>query len=137
MFTTTPFFRPREGCEPMPITSIAPSGVISPTSASTLEVPMSSPTMTCLSDFLAIKMCRFPCDRHVAGATFPTDCKTVAVAHIHVGNVRGARSHQLRGRKHEAIESLIQLLPSQPHQHSVIEREVPGSARIQRERGEP
>ena len=27
MLTTTPFFRPREGCEPMPITSIAAVGV--------------------------------------------------------------------------------------------------------------
>ncbi len=31
MFTTTPFFRPREGWEPSPTTSIAPSAPISPT----------------------------------------------------------------------------------------------------------
>ena len=45
MLTTTPFFRPREGCEPRPMTSIAPSAATSPTSATTLEVPMSRPTM--------------------------------------------------------------------------------------------
>ena len=42
------FLRPRDGCVPRPITSIAPSAVISPTSATTLEVPMSRPTITCV-----------------------------------------------------------------------------------------
>ncbi len=54
MLTTTPFFRPREGCEPRPSTSIAPSAPISPTSATTLEVPMSSPTMRLRSERLSI-----------------------------------------------------------------------------------
>src|SRR5690606_19556930 len=57
MFTTTPFFRPREGCEPIPTTSIAPSGVISPTIATTLEVPMSKPTNRLRSDFFVIGLC--------------------------------------------------------------------------------
>ncbi len=49
MSTTTPRLRPRDSCEPMPITSIGLPGEYSPTSATTLEVPMSSPTMRDLS----------------------------------------------------------------------------------------
>src|SRR4051812_25075467 len=44
MLTITPFFRPREGCVPTPMTA-GPSGVTSPTTAAILVVPMSSPTM--------------------------------------------------------------------------------------------
>ena len=55
MFTTTPFFRPRDGCEPIPTTSIAPSGITSPTIATTLEVPMSSPTRRFFSVFFGIR----------------------------------------------------------------------------------
>jgi len=36
MFTTTPFFKPRDGWLPMPMISIAPSALISPTMATTL-----------------------------------------------------------------------------------------------------
>jgi hypothetical protein len=49
MSTTTPRFMPRDSCEPMPITSISWPGEYSPTSAVTLEVPMSSPTISDLS----------------------------------------------------------------------------------------
>src|SRR5512138_961773 len=54
MLTTTPRFKPREGCEPRPTTSMRPSLVISPTIATTFEVPMSSPTIKLRSFFLAI-----------------------------------------------------------------------------------
>ena len=45
MLTTTPFFRPRDGCVPMPMTLSAPSGVISATIATIFDVPMSRPTI--------------------------------------------------------------------------------------------
>ena len=67
MLTTTPFFRPREGCEPRPITSIAPSAPISPTSATTFEVPMSRPTIRFRSVRLAIRL-PVLCMRSLAGA---------------------------------------------------------------------
>ena len=54
MLTTTPFFRPRDGCEPTPTTSIVPSAPSSPTIATTFEVPMSRPTIRLRSGFLAI-----------------------------------------------------------------------------------
>src|SRR5450432_3035286 len=44
MLTITPFFNPREGCVPIPMTS-RPSGPSSPTTAAILVVPMSRPTM--------------------------------------------------------------------------------------------
>src|SRR5260370_31425735 len=43
MVMTTPLRNPREGCVPIPITSM-PSGVISPTMQQIFVVPMSSPT---------------------------------------------------------------------------------------------
>src|SRR5690625_1325015 len=54
ILTTTPFFRPRDGCEPMPMTSTTPRGVTSPTMATTFEVPISSPTNRLRSDFFVI-----------------------------------------------------------------------------------
>src|SRR5438132_3380370 len=43
MLITTPLRNPRDGCVPMPITSM-PEGVISPTMQQILVVPMSRPT---------------------------------------------------------------------------------------------
>src|ERR1700689_2156679 len=108
MLTTTPFLRPREGWLPMPMTSMAPSAVISPTSASTLEVPMSRPTMTSLSDFLAIdtrlfaRRCRRArlrprLLRQVSVAALPAHGETVAIAHVDVGDIRCALAHELGG----------------------------------------
>ena len=57
MLTTTPFFSPRDGCDPTPTTSITPLGVSSPTMATTFDVPMSSPTIRFRSGFLAIARC--------------------------------------------------------------------------------
>jgi hypothetical protein len=54
MLTTTPFLRPREGCTPMPITSIELSGPTSPTSAAIFEVPTSRPMIRFLSGRLPI-----------------------------------------------------------------------------------
>src|SRR4030095_11908456 len=47
MLMTTPFLKPREGWEPIPMMSI-PSSVSSPTMAATLVVPISRPTMSSL-----------------------------------------------------------------------------------------
>ena len=57
MFTTTPFFNPREGWLPMPMISRAPSDLISPTMATTLLVPMSRPTNRFRSERLSMNLC--------------------------------------------------------------------------------
>ena len=45
ILTTTPFFKPREGCWPRPITLTPPSGCNSATMATIFDVPISSPTI--------------------------------------------------------------------------------------------
>ena len=73
MSTTMPRLRPREGCEPMPMTSTLPSAPTSPTSATTLEVPMSSPTISCRSIFLAM------CVAQPSGASSPSSNAAIRV----------------------------------------------------------
>src|ERR1700690_1055059 len=120
MLTTTPFFRPREGWLPSPISSIAPSAVISPTSASTFEVPISSPTITSLPARLAIAA--YPRHRcEMRRAALPADREPIAVAHVYVGDVGRALAHEPRCGTHEALEALIHLRAPEAHHDSVIE----------------
>src|SRR5215472_2024173 len=133
MLTTTPFLRPREGCEPRPSSSIEPSSPTSPTSDTTLEVPMSSPTMRLRSARLSIVAARLPRARGSVDA--PADGKPVRVPHIHVGNVLGALRDQLQRAVHESLEALVNLAPSQSHGDPIGEVEFPGAARVQAHRG--
>src|SRR5215831_15505347 len=103
MLTTTPFFSPREGCEPMPSSSIAPSAPTSPTSDTTLEVPMSSPTIRLRSERLSIAAA-FSAGG-VAGGAAPTDGKPVGVTHVDVGDFLAALGHQLQRGAHEFLEA--------------------------------
>src|SRR3984885_5946365 len=134
MFTTTPFFSPREGCEPRPSSSIAPSAPTSPTSATTLEVPMSSPTIRLRS--LRLSIVAAVVGTVMAGAAAPADGETVGVAHVHVGDVLGALRDELQRGVHELLEALVDLPPSQAHRDAVGEIELPGAAGIEPHRGE-
>src|SRR5882724_10583751 len=113
MLTTTPFFRPREGCEPMPITSIWRSDVISPTMATTFDVPISSPTIKLRSGFLGIGKrpfrIRFAGDACVG--VRPTHCESVAVAHVHVTHFSHSRRDQRARSNDEAVQALGEVLP--------------------------
>src|SRR3984893_907786 len=129
MLTTTPFFSPREGCEPSPRSSIEPSGPTSPTSATTLEVPMSSPTIRFLSARLSIVTT--VAARGAGGIAAPADGKPVCVAHVHVGNVLAALRDELQRGVHEFLEALVHLAPSQTHGDAVGKIEFPGAACIQ------
>src|ERR1700689_4425812 len=118
MFTTTPFFRPREGCDPRPNPPIEPSPPISPTRATTFEVPMSRPTMRFLSERLSIAAtiaarCRM---RRVVVAvgTTPADCKTFCVTHVYVSYVVAALSHDLQRSGDEFVEPFIELAAAEP-----------------------
>src|ERR1700727_1092160 len=125
MFTTTPFLRPREGWLPMPMTSMAPSAVISPTSASTLEVPISRPTTMSRSVFLAnavrsfMRRWRRSALREMTTA-LPAHGKPIAVAQIDVGHVRGALTYELGRHQHESFEARVDLLAAQTHLHAVV-----------------
>src|SRR5215469_7852677 len=129
MLTTTPFFSPREGCDPSPSSSIAPSRPTSPTSATTLEVPMSSPTMRLRSARLSIVTAVLP--RTAGGVAAPADGETVRVPHIHVGNVLAALRDELQRGAHEFLEALIDLAAAQAHGDPVGEIDLPGAARIE------
>src|ERR1700722_10328927 len=130
MLTTTPFFRPREGCEPRPNTSIEPSRPISPTRATTLEVPMSRPTMRFLSERLSIAT-TVPASCGVRRVTAPADCKTVCITHVYVCNVVAALSHEFQRRCDEFVEPFIDLATAEPHGHAVCQIELPGAAGIE------
>src|SRR5579863_1536414 len=128
MLTTTPFLSPREGCEPRPRSSIEPSAPISPTNATTLEVPISRPTIRFRSERLSI-VC--PIRHRVAGVAAPADGKSVGVTHIHVGDVLAALGNELQCGCHEFLEALIDLAPPQAHGDAIGEIKFPGAACIQ------
>src|SRR6266404_379792 len=132
MLTTTPFFRPREGCEPSPSTSMEPSSPTSPTRATTLEVPMSRPTIRFRSERLSIAATVVGCT--VSRVAAPADGKSVCVTHVHVCNVLAALGHQLERRRDEFLETLVHLPPAEPHGDAVREVELPGAARIETQR---
>ena len=69
-------------------------------------------------------------------AALPSHREAVAIAHVNVCDVRGALAYQLRGREHEALEALIDLLAAQAHPHAVVEREAHSAARIEFQRRE-
>src|SRR5918993_5270840 len=116
MFTTTPFLSPREGCEPTPSTSICPSAATSPTRAATLDVPISRPTISPLSERLDIASQPVAFGR--SGAP-PADCEAVGVAHVDVGNVIRALGNLLESRAHERLEALFSLAAAEPHGYAV------------------
>src|SRR5258708_890061 len=134
MLTTTPFFSPREGCEPRPSSSIEPSAATAPTRATTLEVPMSSPTIRFWSTRLSI-VAALACGGACGGAA-PADGKPVGVTHIHVGDFLAALDDELQRGIHELLESLIHLTPAQAHGDAVRQVEFPGAARIEAQRAE-
>src|SRR5687768_17840806 len=122
MFTTTPRFRPREGCEPKPTTSMRPSCVISPTMATTFEVPMSRPTIRLRSFFLGIRASILGVARDASG-NVPTDRETVAVTKIDVMHFSTARSDYGARDSDESFQPRGHILTTEPHDHAVAERQ--------------
>src|SRR5579862_712005 len=133
MLTTTPFLRPREGCEPTPSSSIEPSARASATSDATFEVPMSSPTIRFRSERLSIAV-TFPADGMGGRGAAPTDGKTICVTHVDVGDFLAALSDELQRGAHELLEALVHLAATQAHRDSVRQVELPGAARIEPQR---
>src|SRR5215472_10090678 len=136
MLTTTPFFSPRDGCEPTPSSSIEPSPPTSPTSDTTLEVPMSSPTIRFRSERLSIAA-TFPASGVAGAAAAPADGKPVCVTHVDVGDFLTALGDELQRGAHEFLEALVDLAPSEAHGDAVGEIELPGAARIEPQRRHP
>src|SRR5512138_2802952 len=105
MLTTTPFFNPRDGCEPTPSTSMPPSAFTSPTSATTLDVPMSRPTIKPLSERLAMLGITLVGVMRNRGRAPPSNCKTVCVTHVDILDVGCALRDDLDRRRHESFET--------------------------------
>src|SRR5580692_1183499 len=136
MLTTTPFFRPLEGCEPTPISSMLPSAVTSPTRATTFEVPISNPMIRLRSVRLDIAGIVLILGIAVGGAA-PADGEAIGVTHVDVGDIGGALRHDPGGRCDESIESFIELLTPQTYGYAVIQVQLPGTARIQAQCRDP
>src|SRR5262249_15581876 len=112
MFTTTPRFRPRDGCEPRPTTSILPSLVISPTMATTLEVPISRPTIRLRSFFLGIGQSILSVVRDARGRRIPADRETVAVTQVDVVHRVAARRNHRAGDTQKSFQAAVHVLAS-------------------------
>src|SRR5687767_9202356 len=130
MFTTTPRFKPREGCEPRPTTSMRPSCVISPTMATTFEVPMSRPTIRFRSFFLGIRASILGVASDASG-NVPTDRKAVAVTQIYVTHFSSARGHNGARDTDESFQARGHLLTTESHDHAVPERQLPCATRVE------
>src|SRR5688500_1453499 len=130
MFTTTPRFKPREGCEPKPTTSMRPSCVISPTIATTFEVPMSRPTIRFRSFFLGIRASILGVASDASG-NVPTNGEPVAVTQIDVIHFSCTRGHDRTRDSDESFQPRRYVLATEPHDHVVAERQLPCAASIE------
>src|SRR5512139_2024332 len=130
MLTTTPFFNPRDGCEPTPSTSMPPSAFTSPTSATTLDVPISRPTIKPLSERLAMLGINLVDVAGDARRTSPADCKTVGVTHVAILDVGCALRDDLDSRRHESFEVIVELTTAESHRHAVRQIEFPRAALV-------
>src|SRR5271166_1085466 len=128
----------------MPMISSVPSALTSPTIATTLLVPMSSPTIKLRSERLAIQFPGAPggrrggrCRRTRRARGAPPDRESVGIAHVDVVDVGLAMRDHLRGRVQEAIEPRIDVAPPEPHRDPAHEIDLPGAALIEPERRDP
>src|ERR1700730_11241481 len=129
MWTTPPFFSPRDGCDPMPSTSIEPSRPTSPTGATTFDVPMSSPTIRFLSERLSIPATVF--FSTVCRSAPPSNCKPVRVAHVDIRDIAASLSDELQSCVNEFFKPFINLAPSQADSDAIGQIEFPGAPGIE------
>src|SRR5574343_1378959 len=129
MLTTTPFFRPRESCEPMPITLRLPSLLISATSATIFDVPMSRPTtISLLSLLICLLSLRLARDSHR---------ETIRIPQIHYRRPDRPFGDRFRINLDKArqpdADRRFRLLAADIDQHAVLQLQLPGQARRQRD----
>src|SRR5215471_4647440 len=138
MLTTTPFFRPFDSWPPMPTMSMRPSGKSSATTATTLEVPMSSATMRFL---FSLAMSGPPVSVGIGRADL--DCalgcvygETVRVAQVDVVNSLARSAEGLRVHRDKARDSVLDAVPlgvaPELQREAARELHLPGEARAER-----
>src|SRR5690348_11997175 len=126
ILTTTPFFRPREGCEPKPMISMLLSLLISPTSATTFDVPMSRPTIRLRSLFF-LDIAPYPrilvgmiTAAHPSGSS-PANGKAIAVTHVHIRHIATACGNHRTGCTNESFQSCRGIFTTQSHFNTVAQ----------------
>src|SRR5690606_1549715 len=139
MFTTTPFFRPRDGLVPMPTISSSPSAVTSPTSATTLEVPMSRPTiilpLCTLAMILTVLLDSLDGNRRFGRRRrhrlTPRHGQAVGIAQVDTRNVRNLRSERLVVDAGETPHLVHQMIPPQQNVHALSRADEPAAVLAQ------
>src|SRR5215831_3302992 len=141
MFTTTPFFRPFDSWPPMPTTSTRPSGKSSATTATTLEVPMSSATMRFLFSLamsgppfhVGIGRPRF--ERALAHALVRPHGEPVRIAQVDVVDALPRPGEGLGVHRDEARDAVLDPVSlgvaPELHRDAVRELHLPGEARAE------
>src|SRR5438552_4805897 len=130
MFTTTPFFNPREGCVPMPTIFMLPSSSTSATMATIFEVPISSPTMRSWLSFTLSPSCFSFCvlacrSLVVLDVLRDAGGEAVAIAHVDVVDRAGHARDSDRIENHKAGEPLGGFVAAQSQRKLVVERQLP------------
>ena len=146
MSTTTPRFKPRDGFEPMPMTSSRSSAESSPTIATTFDVPMSRPTTSLRSSRLPIAQAPLHC-RHSSNhcpaprRARPRDSPAVRRANRRRSRSCSARStystlFELGGERRrddveESIQPLVDVAAAEPDLLAAAEHEPPRAALVE------
>src|SRR5690349_22177652 len=132
MLTTTPLFMPRDGCEPRPTTSTRPSAVVPPTIATTLWVPMSSPTMRSRAVFLIIPDRRGGAETSgaVADCVPPADRKSIDVVKIDIRHLLETPFERRSYRPGQACHRIKRSPPAETQFDSLLRERGPLAARV-------
>src|SRR5690606_6798986 len=134
-----PFFRPRDGLVPMPTISSSPSAVTSPTSATTLEVPMSRPTiilpLCTLAMILTVLLDSLDGNRRFGRRRrhrlTPRHGQAVGIAQVDTRNVRNLRSERLVVDAGETPHLVHQMIPPQQNVHALSRADEPAAVLAQ------
>src|SRR5690606_26688802 len=140
MFTTTPRFKPRDGAEPKPMTSILPSGESSPTTATTFDVPTSRPTRSLRSSRLPtalalLSLTGFALHRQLRSRghlrllrlrlVAPSDGEAVRVAQVDIAHPMQLPRERRSRDTEETIDPLMHVVAAEAHFLSGREQEPP------------
>src|SRR5699024_2896102 len=127
---------PREGCEPRLTTSTCPSDCTSPTIATILLVPISSPTTSDLSGRLAMTRLL---SRGIFVVVFdhidPAHGQAVGVAHVDHPD-RSLEVEKRRLRADVALQTQVDMLPAEHQYQAVVEPQPPGATFVDRQLGD-
>src|SRR5699024_6427600 len=115
------------GAVPRPMTSSLPLSPGSATMHAILDVPMSSPTISCCSGRLLIQT--LPVGLRLGGSS--TQCKTVAVSQIHVSCTGHGFGHADQCVIDESVHALVHVVLAQAQNQATFQNCTPRATRSQ------